>query len=122
MSRFLDKWGNTATAFSAIVIAIGSLWAGLDWLDARPVLERELTAEHDQIVLGLANLQQTTGKTISDLQRQVSDTATSVLVLTFYQLLDKLKQNGSLSFEDQQRLCAIASQLQYTGVPGCQSG
>ncbi len=115
----LEKYGNAAVYIAAIAGVAGGLWATLDALDARPVFERELLIEHDVAALALTNLQQVTDKNFADLLEKVEDTATSVLIVQFDNLMRKRKENGSLSFEEQAKLCLIGSQLGYPNVPGC---
>ncbi len=99
IGKTILKWGALAGALTAISIAIGQAWGIADDYDVRPVLEYDLIA----------------------LQKVVEQQAQSSLLQRFYFLLEKTKW-GSLTFEETQELCRIARELQFTGVPGCQSG
>lgn len=103
----------------SIIGVVGALWAGADYLDVRPVLKKELIAEDAKATTSIINLQQTTQQSLGAIQQQLADTADSVLLLQFYALLSKKQQNGMLTFEDQAKLCQIASQLHFSNVPGC---
>jgi hypothetical protein len=87
------------TAFGVLAAGAVGVWSAADYLEVRPVLEKEFNV----------------------LQKQAGDIGITVLVLRFYLLLDKRKQNGSLSYEDQAELCRIATELKYIGVPGCEA-
>jgi hypothetical protein len=84
-----------ASALAAIPILAGA-WGVLDWIDARPVLSRELHP---------------IAQSIAEIQRNQS--------LQRWQMLNMRRiNNGSLSPEDQVEFCAISASLGIQGV-GC---
>ena len=98
---FLKLWESKITKVvaitSGVVFLVGTMWSVLDWAGARPIYKKEYMI----------------------VKTQLEQIASSVLLLRFNQLMDKRSRNGSLPFVEQQELCRIARELQYTQIPGC---
>jgi len=87
-----------AAMLTAATVLGGSAWATLDYLEIRPVIEREMV----------------------QLEQQLETVSESVLLNRFQFLTVKLKM-APLSFEEQIEYCRIAEALKYNLalVQGC---
>jgi hypothetical protein len=93
----LHHWiTKTAATIAALSLIGTTLWAATDFTGIRPALKYEL--QKIQMVLDQNNL--------------------AILQIRLQLLMEKQKF-GTLTFEEQQELCAIARTLGYVGIPGC---
>jgi uncharacterized membrane protein len=102
---------NMAKVVTAVTSLGGMVWVGADSIDRRPVLEYEVKQMADLLDSKLFSIQEQ--------QIEIGKFMNST---RFSNLMEKLKVNGTLSFEEQQELCRIARELDYTGIPGCPNG
>lgn len=100
--------GAIAGALSGMFIFAEQLWSAADGAGIRPIIKREFDAD---------NVLDT--QVVDSLRDKVAGLASSVLLIRFQLLYQRRLQNGSLSFAEQQELCALARELQFHGVPGC---
>ena len=70
-------------------------------------------------VLDYTELRPITLKEYHITQQQLDGLSNSYLLIRFQILMEKRKQQGLVSFEEQQEICRIARVLGYVGVPGC---
>lgn len=94
---------------AAAVTSLGGLiWVGADTIDRRPVLEYEAIKMADLLESKLFKMQE-----------QQVEIIKSINSSRFWNLIDRKKAQGSLSFEEQQELCRVAKQLNYVGIEDC---
>lgn len=93
-------------------------WYGLDALDARPVITKELKEATESLTetFEMADSEQT--KILEGLSVTQQQLTSSVIQLQFETLATKAKL-GSLDFTEKQSFCKLAKKLEYTGVEGC---
>jgi len=91
---------NTILKAAAILTASTTLasaaWIAGDYTEVRPVLLKEF----------------------HQLAEESAQVNKAVLLIRFQLLMEKSKFQP-LDFDDQQELCRIAKELQFSGVPGC---
>jgi hypothetical protein len=94
----LHHWiTKTAATIAALILICSTAWSIGDFTGVRPIVKYEL--QKIQQVLDQNNL--------------------AILQIRFQLLMEKLKINGTLEFDEQQELCQIARTLNYVGIPGC---
>jgi hypothetical protein len=93
-------------------------WYGLDALEARPALTKELRETKEDLVESYETADAEQTKILEGLAETQQQLTTSVVELKFQTLATK-KKLGHLDFMEQQQYCQIAKKLEYSGVEGC---
>lgn len=94
----LVKYGVAAGAFSSILAVA---WPVLSYSELYPILAKSYNIAQVQT------------------DQQLEEMSKAILHLKYMNLLNE-KNNGGLSFNDQQEFCRIARVLGYTKAPGCE--
>ena len=97
MINFQNKIVKFSTFMVALVTLSGFAWAGLDYLEIRPITKKEFLQ-------------------ISSVQQQISQ---SLLLMRFQIIRNKQEFTGTLTFDELQEMCQIAQQLNYFGIAEC---
>jgi hypothetical protein len=97
LPSLLSHWATKTAATLAALTVIGTAaWSFGDFTGIRPVVKYE----------------------IIKIQQVLDQNNLAILQIRFSLLMDKYKF-GTLTFEEQQELCAIAQTLHYVNIPGC---
>lgn len=99
---------NASKVAAAVTSLGGMIWVGADTVDRRPVLEYE--------AIQLADLLESK---LFKMQEQQLEIIQSLNSTRFWNLMDRKKANGSLTFEEKQELCRVAKELKYVGIEDC---
>lgn len=102
-----------ALAAIAGVLTIG--WSVADGLDVRPVVSRDLKAEHSAVEKSFDKI----NDNFKVIQAQIETLTTLTDDAAWTILNNKLLQNGSLEFVERQRYCALSRKLGYVGISIC---
>ncbi len=104
------------------VTALGSVatgtWYGLDALEARPAIIKELRLAQETLTESYETADAEQTKILESLSVTQQQLTSSVIQLQFETLATKAKL-GSLDFTERQSFCKLAKKLEYTGVPEC---
>jgi len=104
------------------VTALGSVatgtWYGLDALEARPAIIKELRLAQETLTESYETADAEQTKILESLSETQQQLTTSVIELKFQTLATKRKL-GELDFMENQQYCQIAKKLEYSGVEGC---
>lgn len=99
---------NASKVAAAVTSLGGMIWVGADTIDRRPVLEYE--------AIQLADLLESK---LFKMQEQQLEIIQSLNSTRFWNLMDRKKANGALTFEEKQELCRVAKELKYVGIEDC---
>jgi hypothetical protein len=95
-------YGTVAGSVMAMwAVAVGA-WNAADYLDVRPIIEREFTL-----------VEETQNETIQQIQQ-------SVFLARWLYLKQRLENNGILSFDELQEFCRLTTELKFVAVHECQ--
>ena len=107
----MSIWQNKIVRVGALVTSLSAgataFWTAGDYLEIRPIIKREYL-----------RLAQSQADIVEQLQQSQSAITQNLASLEVKLLLDKKAAVG-LSFDEQQRLCRLARELRYVGIPGC---
>jgi hypothetical protein len=113
-SDTVKTWGIYIGTVAAGLTLAATVVAGLDYMEVRPIIKKEFKTQ----VFETEKVFDSKQAEIDKLYKIAGDISKSILTLQFYDMQDQLVAGKPLSFEEQQKYCNLAKQLDWT-APGC---